>query len=134
MIKGISNLVIAVKDLDAAIAQYTNILGFAPQTVRKEGRGGFINAFFRMEHGNVELIQPAGAPAEHPMVKSLESRGEGVYMISLEADSLTAHVQAMNQGGMNVREQPFEMDPTRQVAYVSPRHTRGVLMQVSSAH
>lgn len=134
MIKGISTLVIAVKDLDAAIAQYTTILGFAPQTVRKEGRGGFINAFFRLEHGTVELIQPSGAPAEHPMVKFLDSRGEGVYMISLEADSLTAHVQAMNQGGMNVREQAFEMEPTRKVAYVSPRFSRGVLMQVSSAH
>lgn len=134
MIKGVSNLVIAVKDLDAAIAQYTNIVGFAPQTVRKEGRGGFINAFFRMEHGNIELIQPAGAPAEHPMVKHLDSRGEGVYMISFQVDNLTSHVQAMNQGGMNVREQAFEMDPTRQVAYISPRHTRGVLMQVSTAH
>ncbi|MBT5107389.1 MAG: methylmalonyl-CoA epimerase [Rhodospirillaceae bacterium] len=121
MINGVTQYVVAVKDLDDAIEAYT-ALGFTfDRRDRNEGLG-IDQAYFHMGDGSViELAAPFDPKSA--IGRGLERNGEGLYMLSLEVDDVEAAAQKMKDNGVQL------IDAGDRV-FVHPRSTKGILMRL----
>jgi catechol 2,3-dioxygenase-like lactoylglutathione lyase family enzyme len=102
MLRGIDHLVIAVKDLDVAIRNYS-ALGF---TVVRGGRHpiGTHNALIALQDGSyLELIAFLTGAPPHPWYRRIE-RGGGLVDYCMQTDDLTADVERLRRAGVAMNE------------------------------
>lgn len=128
MFKGLDHLVVAVKDLDAAVGRYEAIYG-VPVSDRSEApAAGMKMAFFRFADSYVELVSNLGD--EGPIAKRLADRGEGVHLVAMKVDDLEATLAALRQKGVRLVGDPGPGNPVRGQVFVHPSETGGVLTQL----
>jgi methylmalonyl-CoA epimerase len=122
----IDHLVIAVRDLEAAVTTYTDLLGLEKVREGEVPALGIRNAFLKLGDTEVELAAPLSE--DTPIGKFLQQQGEGMYLLALEVDSLEAAVAAFQARGARVNV--AEGSGGQRRAFVSPRATHGVLLQL----
>ena len=128
MFKGLDHLVVAVKDLDAAVGRYEAIYG-VPVSDRSEApAAGMKMAFFRFADSYVELVSNLGD--DGPIAKRLADRGEGVHLVAMKVDDLDATLAALRQKGVRLVGDPGPGNPVRGQVFVHPSETGGVLTQL----
>ena len=128
MFNGLDHLVVAVKDLDAAVGRYEAIYG-VPVSDRSEApAAGMKMAFFRFADSYVELVSNLGD--EGPIAKRLADRGEGVHLVAMKVDDLDATLAALRQKGVRLVGDPGPGNPVRGQVFVHPSETGGVLTQL----
>lgn len=126
--KKIDHIAIAVKDLDSAVNTFTNNFGF-PVTRRADVPAlGISLALLRIGDAELELFQPTAT--DNPAAKFLADRGEGMYVLSLETENLDAALHALSAKGIRVGQIAPTSDGKGRLAYVSPKATHGVLLQL----
>jgi methylmalonyl-CoA/ethylmalonyl-CoA epimerase len=124
--KRIDHVVIAVPDLDAAVATYQHNFG-----LEKVGGGevpslGIRNAFLQIGDAQIELVTPLTTAG--PVANFLEKHGSGMYLLSLEVDSLDAAITTLQSQGIRVNVATGSAG--QRLAFVSPKATHGVLLQL----
>lgn len=128
MIQSIDHLGIAVHSLDEAVPLYEKALGLrclgreeiAAQKVR--------TAFFDVGGVHLELLEPTAA--DSPIAKFLTERGEGIHHVAFRTDDIVGQLrQAADAGVRLIHEQPFVGAGGKQVAFLHPKSTRGVLTE-----
>ena len=128
MFKGVDHVVIAVKDLEAAIKQYETLYGM-PASDRGEPPGaGFRNAYFRFGETFLELISPLGE--DGPVAKRLAASGEGMYLVAMRVDDLDAAVRELREKGVRLIGDPGPDKPITGQVFIHPASAGGVLTQV----
>ena len=128
MFKGLDHLVVAVKDLDAAVGRYEAIYG-VPVSDRSEApAAGMKMAFFRFADSYVELVSNLGD--EGPIAKRLADRGEGVHLVAMKVDDLEATLADLRQKGVRLVGDPGPGNPVRGQVFIHPAETGGVLTQL----
>jgi methylmalonyl-CoA/ethylmalonyl-CoA epimerase len=128
MFKGVDHVVVAVKDLDAAIGRYEAIYG-APVSDRSEApAAGMKMAFFRFPDSYVELVSNLGD--EGPIAKRLADRGEGVHLVAMKVDDLEKTLANLREKGVRLVGDPGPGNPVRGQVFVHPSETGGVLTQL----
>lgn len=128
MYKGVDHVVIAVKDMEAAIGKYEAVYG-QPVSDRGEPPGaGFTTAFFRFAESYVELVCPTGD--QGPVAKRLADSGEGVYMIAMKVDDIDSTLKDLRGKGVRLIGDPGEGNPVKGQVFVHPAGTGGVLTQL----
>lgn len=127
--RGIDHLGVAVSDLDAAIATYRDVLGFAVTGREHLEARGLDVAFVDTGSGRIELIAPARAGSE--ISGYLDKRGEGLHHVCVRVDSVDeklAELEAKGARLIDVTARPGAHG-TR-VAFVHPKGTHGVLLEL----
>ena len=128
MFKGVDHVVIAVKDLDAAVSRYETIYG-APVSERREAEAaGMKMAFFRQGESYVELVSNLGDGG--PIAKRLAERGEGVHLIAMKVEDLTKAVDELRAKGVRLVGDPGAGNPIKGQVFIHPSETGGVLTQL----
>ena len=128
MFKGLDHLVVAVKDLDAAVGRYETIYG-TPVSDRSEApQAGMKMAFFRFADSYVELVSNLGDTG--PIAQRLEARGEGVHLVAMKVDDLEKTVAELREKGVRLVGDPGPGNPVRGQVFVHPAETGGVLTQL----
>ena len=122
----IDHVAVVVKDLEAAVATYQHNF-----ELEKAGGGevpslGIHNAFLQIGGARIELVTPTSATG--PVAEFLEQRGEGMYLLSLEVEDLDEAVARLQDTGARVRV--AEGSTGQRLAFVSPKSTHGVLLQL----
>ncbi|HEY6420637.1 MAG TPA: VOC family protein [Candidatus Binataceae bacterium] len=115
MFRGIDHFVVAVRDLDAAIASFTQA-GFS---VARGGRHniGTENALFAFADSSyVELIAFLNPASGHPWQRALE-HGGGVVDFCMQTDDLAADIEALRRAGAKIND-PSAMTRRRPDGYV----------------
>lgn len=126
MFKGVDHVVVAVKDLDAAIGKYEAIYGVAVSERREAP--GMKMAFFHFADSYVELVSNLGE--EGPIAKRLADRGEGVHIIAMKVDDIDAALAGMRAKGVRLVGDPGPGNPVKGQVFVHPSETGGVLTQI----
>ena len=124
--KRIDHVVVAVSDLEQALATYQQNFGFQHVGGGEVPVLGVRNAYLQIGDACIELVTPLAQ--EGPVAKFLAERGSGLYLLSLEVENLDAAVAELRAQGMRVQVVTGPGD-TR-LAFVSPKATHGVLLQL----
>ena len=128
MFKGVDHVVIAVKDLDAAVARYETMYG-APVSERREAEAaGMKMAFFRQGESFIELVSNFGEGG--PIAKRLADRGEGVHLIAMKVEDLAKAVEELRGKGVRLVGDPGPGNPIKGQVFIHPAETGGVLTQL----
>lgn len=128
----IDHIGIAVNSLDAAVPLWRRILGESPAG-REEVEGEAVRVvFFGRGPGRVELLEPTGP--DSAVARHLERRGPGVHHVCLRVDDLEAAVErAVEDGAELIPPGMREGAGGHRVAFLHPRTTGGVLLELSEA-
>ena len=128
MFKGVDHIVVAVKDLDAAVASYETIYGVDVSERREAPAAGMKMAFFRFAESYVELV--SNIDDKGPIAKRLAERGEGVHLIAMQVDDLEKTVAELRDKGVRLVGDPGPGNPITGQVFVHPLATGGVLTQI----
>ena len=130
VIKRISHLGVAVEDLEAAIALYRDVLGLEPHHRFRSEADRMEACSFRVGEVEIELMQPLDP--ESPVGKFIARRGQGIHHVSFKVDSVAGSLAAVRAVGVETVDsepRPGGGGRTR-VAFLHPRSTQGVLMEL----
>lgn len=124
----IAHVGVAVPDLTAAAAFYTEVLGLTAHPP-EEADGAQILSF-PFGDAEVELLAPLDA--DGPIAKFLARKGAGIHHICYRVPDLDAALDACRAAGYRlVDEVPRRGAGGRRIAFVHPRATGGILLELT---
>ncbi|MBL8921945.1 MAG: methylmalonyl-CoA epimerase [Myxococcaceae bacterium] len=127
--KGLDHVAIAVKDLDAAVKFYVEVLGFPPPELEVVADQRVKTAIFGHGMGRIELICPTD-PASS-VAKYLDKRGEGLHHVCVEVSDIEQALRSLKaQGAQLIDETPKIGAGGAKIAFVHPKGAHGVLTEL----
>lgn len=126
MIKEVSHLGMAVKDLEEAREFYRSVFGLESSEPIIGGDGTIRVSMVRVGSTLIELLQPIGN--EGVMAKFLEKRGEGFHHICYEVEDIQAEIASVKAAGLEVLGEPKPGAEGMSV-FLHPKGTQGVLVE-----
>ncbi len=130
MIRRISHLGLAVKDLDAAIRLYRDVFGLQLEHRWVAESDGMEAASFRVGEIEIELMQPRGE--ESPVARFIARRGEGVHHVAFRVDDVGAELERAGAAGLETIDSSPRTggDGRTRIGFLHPRSTHGVLTEL----
>jgi methylmalonyl-CoA/ethylmalonyl-CoA epimerase len=124
---------VAVKDLDEALKVYCNVLGFKLEGIHVMSERKVKVAFLSSGgQTNIELLEPLDS--ESPIAKFLSNHGEGVHHVAMKVSNIDAALEGFKQEGIIlIDEKPKLGAEGRKIAFVHPKSTKGVLLELCQA-
>jgi len=127
MIKAISHIGVAVRDLEASRAFYRKVFGLESGEPIVGGGGTVRVSMIHLSNAVVELLEPVGT--EGPVAKFLEKSGEGIHHVCYEVDDIRAEIEELKGRGLQplgeVREGAEGL-----TIFFHPKATHGVLTEL----
>jgi methylmalonyl-CoA/ethylmalonyl-CoA epimerase len=124
----IAHVGIAVRDLDAIVPFYRDVLGM-PDVPLDDADGARIAGLAAGE-SLVELLE-AESPGS-PIAKFVEKRGPGIHHICFAVDDLDATLDRCRAAGVRlIDEAPRLGAEGKRIAFLHPSATAGVLVELS---
>ena len=124
----IAHVGVAVPDLETALAFYRDVLGLAPHG--PERADGAVIYCLPFGESEVELLAPE--TPESPIARFLERRGPGIHHICYRVRDLDAALERCREAGYRlVDEVPREGAGGRRIAFVHPKATGGILLELT---
>ena len=128
MFSGVDHVVIAVKDLNAAIDRYQTIYDMKVSDQSENAAAGMAMAFFRFGDSYLELVTATGEAG--PIAKRLGDTGEGVHLVAMKVDNLDATLDRLRDAGIRLVGDPGKGNPVKGQVFLHPAMTGGVLTQL----
>lgn len=129
-IRGLDHIGVAVKNLDETIGLYRDVLGFTLEGIHALRERGVRVAFFSVGNDlRVELLEPLDATSA--ISKFLSSHGEGIHHLALKVKDIEAVLEKFKQNGLTlIDEKPKAGAEGKKIAFVHPKSTKGVLLEL----
>ena len=130
MIRRLDHIGIAVRDLETALAAYTEGFGLECESQETVEDQQIRTAFLPLGDTHLELLESLSP--EGPIGRFLEKRGEGVHHLCFVVDDIRAALLRCEEAGMTlIDREPRVGAHDKWVAFVHPRTTHGVLIELS---
>ena len=131
MISKIDHIGIAVNSIEEAKAYYENTLGLKCLGTEEVESQKVKTAFFECGEVHIELLEPTSP--DSPVAKFMEKNGPGVHHIGFASDDVAAQLsRAKEQGCRLINETPVQGAGGKQIAFLHPKSTFGVLTELCS--
>ena len=131
MIQKIDHIGIAVRSLEEAMPYYEKSLGLTCLKMEEVESQKVKTAFFEAGDVHVELLEPTSD--ESPIAKFIEKNGPGIHHIAFATDDIRGQLtQAKEAGTQLIHEAPFAGAGGKEVAFLHPKSTFGVLTELCS--
>ncbi|MCK9557339.1 MAG: methylmalonyl-CoA epimerase [Candidatus Cloacimonetes bacterium] len=128
MVKHISHIGIAVKDLEAGIAFYQK-LGLTLEGTEEVPSQMVKVAFFPVGNTRIELLAPTSE--ESPIAKFIEKKGEGIQHIAFAVEDLPDALKKSEEEGIRlIDKEPRPGAHGADIAFLHPKSTGGVLIEL----
>lgn len=121
---------IAVENLEQG-KKFYEALGLGAMAVEKVESEKVTVGMFELENdARLELLEPT--QPDSPVGKFLEKRGPGVHHICLKVSDIKKAIQTLkSQGVQMINDEPRPGAHGRLVAFVHPKSTGGILLELS---
>ena len=127
MIIKIKHIGVAVDDLQTARDFFQET--FDLPTSDQENFGELLFSFIPMEGTNLELLQSTEADGQ--IAKFIQKRGEGIHHIAMEVDDIQGELNRLKAKGLRlINEKPYRNAHQELVAFIHPKSTFGVLIEL----
>ncbi len=125
----INHIAVVVEDVHSALSFWQHALGLSlSHTERNEGEEVEI-AFLPVGDCEIELIAPI--TEDSGVAKFLANRGPGLHHLCIEVDDIAASIaQLAASGAQLINEAPRTRDDGTRYAFVHPKSTGGVLVEL----
>jgi methylmalonyl-CoA/ethylmalonyl-CoA epimerase len=131
MIEKVDHIGIAVRSLEESIPLYEKALGLKFLKTEEVESQKVKTAFFEAGETHIELLEPTAD--DSPIAKFIEKNGEGIHHVAFGTDDITGQLaQAAGEGVRLIHEVPMTGAGGKQVAFLHPKSTRGVLTELCS--
>jgi methylmalonyl-CoA/ethylmalonyl-CoA epimerase len=131
MIQKVDHIGIAVRSLADAIPLYEKALGLKYLTTEEVASQKERTAFFEAGETHIELLEPTDP--ESPIAKFIEKNGEGIHHVAFGTSDILGQLKLAAGAGIKlIHEVPMVGAGGKQVAFLHPKSTRGVLTEFCS--
>jgi len=131
MLKKIDHLGIAVHSIAEARHFYETVLGLTCEKEEEVASQKVRTAFFTLGETHIELLEPTAD--DSPIAKFLNSRGEGLHHVAYRSSNVDEQLkQAKDSGCKLIHETPITGAGNKQVAFLHPKSSHGVLTEFCS--
>lgn len=125
----IEHIGIAVKDLEASIALYEQLLNTPCYKQEAVEREGVVTAFFQTGPNKIELL--AATQATSPIAKFLERKGEGIHHIAFSVADIRAEMKRLQALGFELlSDEPKPGADNKLICFLHPKTSGGVLIEL----
>jgi len=128
MFQGVDHVVIAVKDMDAAVKQFEMVYGMTVSERGESEAGGFKTAHFRFADTYTELVSPTNETG--PVGRRVAQSGDGVYMMAMRVDNIEKTLEELRAKGVRLVGDPGPGNPVKGQVFIHPTFAGGVLTQL----
>jgi methylmalonyl-CoA/ethylmalonyl-CoA epimerase len=126
----LDHVAIAVHNLEEALAFYRDGLGLAFLGIEVVEEQGVRVAKLDTGNTHIELLEPLSP--DSPVGKFLAQRGPGLHHICLGVETIGEKLACLKQNGVKlINETPKIGAGGAQIAFVHPKSTGGVLLELS---
>jgi methylmalonyl-CoA epimerase len=126
----INHLGIAVKDLETS-AQVYQAMGLSISEIVDVPEQKVRVAFIPIGETTIELVQPTSE--DSPVARHLEKRGEGMHHLALQVDDISAALSELASQGLQLIDKTPRRGAEGQIAFVHPKSTGRVLIELVEA-
>lgn len=133
-LKNIDHIGIAVPNLEEAVKTYTILLGKGPDHREEVEEQKARTAFFAVDDTHLELLQSTSP--DGPIGKFIEKNGGrgGIHHLCIQVDDVEAALEEYKRQGIQLIDQhPRIGAHGKKIAFVHPKSTGGVLIELSQA-
>ncbi len=128
-LKRLDHVAVLVPDLDQALAFWQDQLGLSLDHVETVSSMAVKIAFLPLGESEIELVQPT--TEDSGLAKYLAKRGPGLHHICIETDDIKGKLTELKEKSVRlIDEEPVLMDDGRQLAFIHPKSTGGVLVEL----
>lgn len=128
--KRIDHIAIAVENLEEALRFYQEALGLELLGVEVVAEQGVRVAKLDAGNTHIELLEPLNA--ETPVGKFLSQRGQGLHHICFGVDDIDCELKKLDAANARLIDKTPKIGAGgAQIAFVHPKATGGVLMELS---
>jgi methylmalonyl-CoA/ethylmalonyl-CoA epimerase len=124
----INHIGVAVADVDEALKFWRDILGLELDHVEDVPSSKSKVAFLPVGDSDLELVFPASEDA--PINKFLAERGAGIHHLCIEVDDISAMLAHLKEKGVRLIDEEPKVLPGRKMAFIHPKATGGVLLEL----
>jgi len=129
MIVKINHVGIAVNSIDKAVKFYADVLGLKVKDIEVVADQKVKTAIIPVGESKIELIE--ATDPESAIAKHIEKRGEGLHHLALEVSNIEDALETLsNKGVALVDEQPRKGVENTRIAFLHPRETNRVLLEL----
>lgn len=126
----IAHIGVAVENLGVALSFYRDVLGLEPHGPETADGATIVSLPFGGPE--VELLEPRSP--DSPIARFLAKRGPGIHHVCYEVTDLDAALQrCRDQGYRLVDETPRTGAHGRRIAFIHPKSTAGILIELTEA-
>jgi methylmalonyl-CoA/ethylmalonyl-CoA epimerase len=125
----IEHIGIAVKNLDESNSLFKKLLGVTHYKIEEVESEGVRTSFFQVGDIKIELLE-ATRP-DSPIAKFIEKKGEGIHHIAFDVEDVDGKLKSLSNDGFQlINEKPKEGADDKMIAFLHPKSTHGVLVEV----
>ena len=125
----IEHIGIAVKDLEVSNVVFEKLFGAPAYKFEDIETEGVTTSFFMNGPNKIELL--AATNPESPIAKFLEKKGEGIHHIAFDVEDIVSEIARLkNEGFVVLNEIPKKGADNKLVAFLHPKSTNGVLIEL----
>lgn len=126
----IDHIGIAVSNLEESLKFYTEVLGLTATGTEVVEEQKVKVAFLPCGDSELELLESTSP--DGPIAKFIEKNGEGVQHIAIRVDSIDGALDYLKEKGIRlIDEKPRYGAGGARIAFLHPKATKGVLLEVS---
>jgi len=130
MIEKVEHIGIAVEDLGSALDFYQGALGLSATEIEEVPSQQVRVAVLPVGESKVELLQTTSP--EGPIGRFVEKRGQGIHHLCFEVTDIEHALATLRAAGVRLIDQVPRLGAGgRRVAFVHPRSSHGVLIELS---
>ena len=129
----IEHIGIAVKSLQESLPLFERLLGAPCYATEEVADQKVKTAFFKVGQTKIELLEPTSS--ESSIAKFIEKRGEGIHHLAFAVPDLLASLAELrNAGTQLIDAQPRAGAEGLQIAFLHPKSTNSVLIELCTGH
>ncbi len=124
----INHIGIAVKDIDESLKFWRDALGIELSHIEEVPSQKAKVAFLPVGESEVELVNPT--TEDSGVAKFIAERGGGMHHLCLEVEDIEDTIATLKEKGVRMIDEVPKVLPGRKMAFVHPKSTGGVLIEL----
>src|SRR5262249_23761949 len=129
MFRKIDHIGVAVRSIASSARLYSESLGLPLGSIETVETEGVRIAFLGEGEAHLELLEPIDSSGH--VARFLEKRGEGIHHVCFEVEDIRAALAELARAGIDtVGDAPRAGAGGSEVAFLHPKHTGGVLIEL----